>query len=257
VLIEPTCCGDLANIAYWREAAGYRQAKWHPLWIGHPSLSVLYRAPRLIISNPHDGEHPTASWAVCPDRLEVAVAAAQIELEQFAEEIAYMIAPLSMPISGDVSSPPSFGSIRAPILSSRPWRPPMRGAQDLSRMARWRRPQGLSLTDRAPRYARCDLGASVGYTSPLRPQGSLTAGLASRSMARAMIASAYIRQLRSGLPLCCMHGRSRRKDGTHPANGRMVSAKRFLSHTSDLPNAPEGASELCFFSVPISFLATR
>jgi hypothetical protein len=29
-------------------------------------------------------------------------------------------------------------------------------------------------------------------------------------MARAMIASAYIRQLRSGLPLCCMHGQSRR-----------------------------------------------
>jgi hypothetical protein len=29
-------------------------------------------------------------------------------------------------------------------------------------------------------------------------------------MSRAMIASAYIRQLRSGLPLCCMHGQSRR-----------------------------------------------
>ena len=28
----------------------------------------------------------------------------------------------------------------------------------------------------------------------------------SMSMARAMIASAYIRQLRSGLPHCCMHG---------------------------------------------------
>jgi hypothetical protein len=88
VLIEPTCCGDLANIAYWREAAGYRQAKWHPLWIGHPSLSVLYRAPRLIISSPHDAEPPAASWAVCPDQLEAAVAAAQIELEQFAEQIA-------------------------------------------------------------------------------------------------------------------------------------------------------------------------
>ena len=36
------------------------------------------------------------------------------------------------------------------------------------------------------------------------------AGSASMSMSRAMIASAYIRQLRSGLPLCCMHGRSRR-----------------------------------------------
>jgi hypothetical protein len=93
VLIEPTCCGDLANIAYWREATGYRQSKWHPLWIGHPSLSVLYRAPRLIISSPHDAEPPTASWAVCPDRLEAAVAAAQIELEQFAEQIAPVLPP--------------------------------------------------------------------------------------------------------------------------------------------------------------------
>ena len=109
--------------------------------------------------------------------------------------------------SGDVSSPPSFGSIWAPILSSRPWRLPKRGAQDLSRTARWRRPQGLSLTDRAPRYAGCDLGVSVGSASLFRPQGSSLAGLASRSMARAMIASAYIRQLRSGLPICCMHGR--------------------------------------------------
>jgi hypothetical protein len=36
------------------------------------------------------------------------------------------------------------------------------------------------------------------------------AGLATRSMARAIVASTYIRQLRSGLPRCCLHGRSRR-----------------------------------------------
>ena len=35
-------------------------------------------------------------------------------------------------------------------------------------------------------------------------------GLATRSMARAIVASTYIRQLRSGLPRCCLHGRSRR-----------------------------------------------
>jgi hypothetical protein len=38
--------------------------------------------------------------------------------------------------------------------------------------------------------------------------------------ARAMIASPYIRQLRHGLPLCCIHGQSRGKDGAHLHNGR-------------------------------------
>jgi len=37
-----------------------------------------------------------------------------------------------------------------------------------------------------------------------------------------MIASPYIRQLRYGLPLCCMHGRSREKDGAHLHNGRLA-----------------------------------
>ena len=40
--------------------------------------------------------------------------------------------------------------------------------------------------------------------------------------ARATIASPYIRQLRYGLPLCCMHGRSREKDGAHLHNGRLA-----------------------------------
>jgi hypothetical protein len=40
--------------------------------------------------------------------------------------------------------------------------------------------------------------------------------------ARATIASPYIRQLRYGLPLCCMHGQSREKDGAHLHNGRLA-----------------------------------
>jgi hypothetical protein len=61
----------------------------------------------------------------------------------------------------------------------------------------------------------------------------VAAGLASRSMARAMVASAYIRQLRSGLPLCCMHGliaqegwdssRGRQKGLTHLRSGFSVT----------------------------------
>jgi hypothetical protein len=40
--------------------------------------------------------------------------------------------------------------------------------------------------------------------------------------ARAIIASPYIRQLRYGLPLCCIHGQSRGKDGAHLHNGRLA-----------------------------------
>jgi len=92
-LIEPGCCGDLGNVAGWRNAVGYRQGEWHPLWIGHPSLSTLYRAPRLIISSPHDAEDPTSRWAVCPDQLQVAIEGAEIELERFAGRIAEALPP--------------------------------------------------------------------------------------------------------------------------------------------------------------------
>ena len=44
------------------------------------------------------------------------------------------------------------------------------------------------------------------WLSPVYPGFASWTGPASRSMARAMIAPTYIRQLRSGLPTCCMHG---------------------------------------------------
>ncbi len=83
--------------------------------------------------------------------------------------------------------------------------------------------------------------------------------------ARATIASPYIRQLRYGLPLCCMHGRSREKDGAHLHNegwgsssqrqiGEAKSAMVFASHASDPPNAPpKGASEplACHLAFPV------
>jgi hypothetical protein len=74
-------------------------------------------------------------------------------------------------------------------------------------------PTGLVLDGSSTALCWCQSRVRLLF-SPLTT-GSLSAGPASISMARAMIASAYIRQLRSGLPLCCMHGRSRGKDGTH------------------------------------------
>lgn len=84
VLIEPGCCADLGDIARWREAVGYRQAEWHNVSNGHPWVSVRYDAPRLIISGPHEGQPPTASWALHPDQLQLAVVAAEVELNRFA-----------------------------------------------------------------------------------------------------------------------------------------------------------------------------
>jgi hypothetical protein len=88
VLIEPGCCADLGDTANWRDVVGYRQAEWRTLGIGHPSLSILYHAPQLIISSPHEGKYPTARRAVGPEQLRFAVVAAEVELERFARQIA-------------------------------------------------------------------------------------------------------------------------------------------------------------------------
>jgi len=65
------------------------------------------------------------------------------------------------------------------------------------------------------------------------------AGLATKSMARAIIASTYIRQLRSGLPRCCLHGRSCRRDGTHLSNGRAARANLRSGPTVTHPTRPD------------------
>src|SRR5262245_19855428 len=64
------------------------------------------------------------------------------------------------------------------------------------------------------------------------------AGLATKSMTRAIIGSTYIRQLRSGLPRCCLHGRSRRRDGAHLSNGRLASANLRCGPTATHPTCP-------------------
>src|SRR5262249_37961713 len=66
----------------------------------------------------------------------------------------------------------------------------------------------------------------------------ILAGLATKPRARAIIASTYIRQLRSGLPRCCLHGRSRRRDGAHLLNGILASANLRCGHTATHPTCP-------------------
>jgi hypothetical protein len=102
VLVTPTCCADLGNIADWREAVDCRQAAWQMVWIGHPWLSVRFDPPRLIISAPHESESPTARWAVSPDHLESALAAAEAEQARFATRLAAVLPSLGY--GGDVES---------------------------------------------------------------------------------------------------------------------------------------------------------
>jgi hypothetical protein len=87
VLVEPSCCADLGNLAYWREAAAYRGEEWQMVWIGHPWLSVRFQEGWLILSQPHESEPPLARWAVRPEELESAVVRAQAELEAFARRL--------------------------------------------------------------------------------------------------------------------------------------------------------------------------
>jgi hypothetical protein len=88
VAVEPTCCADLGNVADWRHVVECREAVWQTLWIGHPWLSVMFQAPRLMISEPHESETPIARWALVPEQLERALVTAEAELERLAERIA-------------------------------------------------------------------------------------------------------------------------------------------------------------------------
>ncbi len=99
VLVEPNCCGDLGDAANWRTAAGYRQIEWQMLWIGHPHLSVSYRAPWLILSDLHGSNNPEARWAVCPEELQRATKVAADELERFGRQVSQTL--ISQGYKGD------------------------------------------------------------------------------------------------------------------------------------------------------------
>src|SRR5262245_39623324 len=92
--------------------------------------------------------------------------------------------------------------------------------------------------DRSGRLHSCLLFIFIRLRALFRSRMWLLAGLATKSMARAIIASTYIRQLRSGLPRCCLHGRSRRRDGAHLSNGRLASANLRCRPTATHPTCP-------------------
>jgi hypothetical protein len=91
VLLTPTCCSDLGNVAEWQEAALYRGAAWKMLWIGHPWISIRYEPPALLLSEPHESHDPVEKWAVSPHNLDRALSDAVRELERFAGRVASVL----------------------------------------------------------------------------------------------------------------------------------------------------------------------
>ncbi len=87
-LIEPTCCGDLADAIEWKKAAAYEGPEWQMVWIGHPWISVRYEAPWLILSAPHETSPPCERWRVLPAALHQAWEEATNEQIRFAHKLA-------------------------------------------------------------------------------------------------------------------------------------------------------------------------
>ncbi len=71
--------------------------------------------------------------------------------------------------------------------------------------------------------------------SPFPTSGALSGSNDDDHVSCEGIASPYIRQLRSGLPQCCVHGPSQNGDGTNLYHGTF--AKRTSSHTSNPPTS--------------------
>jgi hypothetical protein len=106
-----------------------------------------------------------------------------------------------------------YSLVRPRILPSRPARSERRRAQRRSRMAR-------SATVRLVLEGREHDGTTGG--SGRRRVPCIGQVLLRGPWRVRCVASTYIRQLRSGLPRCCLHGRSRRWDGAQLMNGRLV-----------------------------------
>jgi hypothetical protein len=92
VAIWPTCCGDLGNLLYWKQASAYREAQWQQLYIGHPWVCVRFTDGSLTISEENEQEVyelplSAARYTVSPSLLEAAIKQAQNEVELFAERL--------------------------------------------------------------------------------------------------------------------------------------------------------------------------
>ncbi|QGJ70261.1 Hypothetical protein PBC10988_19560 [Planctomycetales bacterium 10988] len=86
-IYEPQCCGDLKDLASWKEAAIYQKGNWEMLWIGHPWLSYRYENGFLQLSDLHEDTEPIAKWQISSEILADAVSLAEIQRHAFVEQL--------------------------------------------------------------------------------------------------------------------------------------------------------------------------
>jgi hypothetical protein len=94
VLIEPTCCSDLSNVASWSAAAAWRGDDWSRVWIGHPWISARFDNGWIVLSGLHDNGPPFARWSVHSEELQRAATVATSELEDFASRLEWALRSL-------------------------------------------------------------------------------------------------------------------------------------------------------------------
>jgi hypothetical protein len=70
------------------------------VWIGHPWLSIRFDAGRLVLSEPHESDAPTARWEVRPEELVRAVNAAEAELEAFVRRLRTVLGDMGVADAG-------------------------------------------------------------------------------------------------------------------------------------------------------------
>jgi hypothetical protein len=87
VVCTPRCCGDLADISSWQEAADYRGMHWTEVWIGHPGIQVRFDGTQLILRDHDDAGDGRTEWddevSIRPEALHSAVGQAGQELQEF------------------------------------------------------------------------------------------------------------------------------------------------------------------------------
>ncbi|MBD1879943.1 MULTISPECIES: hypothetical protein [unclassified Coleofasciculus] len=100
IVIEPTCCSGLEDIAAWEGAMTYRGEQWDELWIGHPWVSVRFASGNLCISGYHETSssklpNSATRYTVKPSVLEVAIRAAKAEVELFRQRLLSVVQKLT------------------------------------------------------------------------------------------------------------------------------------------------------------------
>jgi len=87
VVFEPQCCGDLADIANWEDAAAHRTAGRKQLWTGHPWLEARFAEGWLYLGATNDHTSPLEEVRVHPEALADSIEAAREIQKAFAERL--------------------------------------------------------------------------------------------------------------------------------------------------------------------------